>query len=162
MSAIPRPTFVTLLLTAACLGLLALTARLMFGPPPISARVQAPAMAAPEIPPVVSSAGSTANIMRRPVFMRDRKPLQFDDSLSGTSSTAGGPTRFTNLVLRGIVVAGAARRAGFSDGNGAPTVWVNEGDEFSGWRVVEVLPDQVRLSNGSNEELLRLYERNEN
>lgn len=157
----PRPTLVTLILAASCLLLIAISGRLALGAASTMARTQPAAMAIPQIPPAVAPAGATANILRRPVFHRDRKPVSTNDLPLASSGSSVAPSQFTDLVLQGIVLAGASRRAGFSTGRGTTTAWVDEGDEFNGWRVIEVLPDQVRLSDGSREEVLRLYERNE-
>jgi len=93
-------------------------------------------------------------IPARPVFFKERKPPEpyvqrtGEKKAAAAPRPAGAPPRFT---LSGIVEIGKETFALVKVPGGKGARRLKVGEEFDGWRVREISPDKLVMSNGSAE-----------
>lgn len=96
------------------------------------------------------------NIVQRPLFSRSRQSV----TLSQAAVLAAAPTAVAleqDITLKGIFMNGALAKAFVLSPQNQLGVWVQTGEEISGWRVLGVQPGYVLLEGQGEKRTVQLH-----
>jgi hypothetical protein len=98
----------------------------------------------PSLRSPLSNLSAYAEIVRRPLFSRDRRP----PSVAAPSIVARPPAAIRELRLTGIVIGPDTRTAILSDGKRKKEVRLSKGEAYKGWTLQELADDGVVFTHG--------------
>ena len=106
----------------------------------------------PEIPLSSPPDLMSEEAIRRPVFHRERSPIDdpgkapvaIADAPPDTDQAAGPPA----FELRGVVIVDGAARAGLLPPGTSELTWVTRGQDINGWTVESITANAVNLKSG--------------
>jgi len=110
----------------------------------------------PAIPAVVEAMALDAEAVRRPLFHRNRRPI--DEGAPAAANNTAAPGLDPGLTLRGVVINGANARAALQTSDAAPPTWAAVGDTIDRWTIEAIAPDRVRLRAGDEVSEIKLFE----
>lgn len=121
-------------------------------PAALSSAESSEPMEMPAIPPAAGPVLMSEEALRRPVFHRDRAPIDDPGAAPAAaaadqteSGPASGPPAFE---LRGVVIMDGIARAGLLPPGTSELTWVTKGQDINGWTVEAVTDSAVRLRSG--------------
>lgn len=102
------------------------------------------------------NAETYSHIAARSVFARSRQaqPVSADNSLPPAPVAATALDQ--SMVLRGVFMSGPSAKAFLTSTQNPAGNWVHLNGEFSGWRLVDVKPEQVLLEGQGEKLALKL------
>jgi len=104
------------------------------------------------------SAGTYENILQRPLFSRSRQllvvaaPPAVVDAPAPSARTILDPT----VALRGVFMSGGRAKAFLTSSENPVGVWVALNDQWSGWRLSAVKPNEIVLEADGERQTLKL------
>jgi hypothetical protein len=100
---------------------------------------------------------SYQEILSHPIFSRSRAPYVL--SAPPAPKPSPPPVVFTDpgLVLGGVMVNGATKKAYLFQKTDKSGAWVGEGDDFIGWRVQSITADAAKLQKETHVIEVHLY-----
>jgi len=104
------------------------------------------------------SAGTYENILQRPLFSRSRQllvvaaPPAVVDAPAPSARTILDPT----VALRGVFMSGGRAKAFLTSSENPVGVWVALNDQWSGWRLSAVKPNEIVLEADGERQTLNL------
>jgi hypothetical protein len=100
---------------------------------------------------------SYQEILAHPIFSRSRAP--YVPSAPPAPKPSPPPAVFIDpgLVLGGVMVNGAIKKAYLFQKTDKSGAWVGEGDDFVGWRVQSITADTAKLQKETHVIEVRLY-----
>jgi hypothetical protein len=100
---------------------------------------------------------SHQEILVRPIFSRSRAP--FVPPAPPAPKPAPPPAAFTDpgFVLGGVMVNGTIKKAYLLQKTDKSGAWVDEGDDFVGWRVQSITTDAAKLQKETHVIEVLLY-----
>jgi hypothetical protein len=100
---------------------------------------------------------SYQEILAHPIFSRSRAP--YVPSAPPAPKPSPPPAVFIDpgLVLGGVMVNGAVKKAYLFQKTDKSGVWVGEGDDFIGWRVQSITAEVAKLQKDTHVIEVRLY-----
>jgi hypothetical protein len=106
---------------------------------------------------LTTAAASYQEILASPIFSRSRAP--FVPPAPPAPKPSPPPAVFIDpgLVLGGVMVNGAIKKAYLFQKSDKSGAWVGEGDDFVGWRVQSITTDAAKLQRETNVIEVRLY-----
>jgi hypothetical protein len=104
-----------------------------------------------------TATASHQEILARPIFSRLRAP--YVPSAPPAPKPSPPPAVFIDpgLVLGGVVVNGAIKKAYLFQKTDKSGAWVGEGDDFVGWRVQSITADAAKLQKETHVIEVQLY-----
>lgn len=103
-------------------------------------------------------AGTDENILQRPLFSRSRQaavvaaPLPIGDAPVPPARTMLDPS----VALRGVFMNGERAKAFLTSSDNPVGVWIALNEQWSGWRLSEVKPNEVVLEADGERQTLQL------
>lgn len=106
---------------------------------------------------LTTATASYQEILASPVFSRSRAP--FVPSAPPVPKSSPPPAVFIDpgLVLGGVMVNGAVKKAYLFRKTDKSGAWVGEGDDFVGWRIQSITADAAKLQKETHVIEVRLY-----
>jgi hypothetical protein len=104
-----------------------------------------------------TATASYQEILSHPIFSRSRTPYVL--SAPPAPKPSAPPLVFIDpgLVLGGVMVNGAVKKAYLFQKTDKSGAWVGEGDDFVGWRVQSITADAAKLQKETHVIEVRLY-----
>jgi hypothetical protein len=133
------------------------------------AAVMSVAMSAISLPEWFGAASSVARgvaaraparfetIVQRPLFSRSRQGMT---TLAAVPVPAAPPPPSTldhDITLKGVFISGPLAKAFLLSSQNPLGMWVQSGEEISGWKVMAVQPDQVVLLGQGESRIVQLH-----
>ena len=103
-------------------------------------------------------AGTYENILQRPLFSRSRQLMAVAAPPAAVDAHAL-PVRTmldTSVALRGVFMNGKRAKAFLTSSDNPVGVWIALNDQWSGWRLSEVKPNQIVLEADGERQTLQL------
>jgi hypothetical protein len=100
---------------------------------------------------------SYQEILAHPIFSRSRAPYVPPAPPAPKSSPPPAVFIDPGLVLGGVMVNGAIKKAYLFQKTDKSGAWVGEGDDFVGWRVQSITADAAKLQKETHVIEVRLY-----
>jgi len=103
-------------------------------------------------------AGNYENILQHPLFSRSRQPL----AAAAPPATGDAPTPPArtmldpSLALRGIFMNGERAKAFLTSSDNPVGIWIALNEQWSGWRLSDVKPNEIVLEAGGERQTLQL------
>jgi hypothetical protein len=96
------------------------------------------------------------NIVQRPLFSRSRQGMS---PVAGPVPAAPLPssTLDQDITLKGVFISGPLAKAFLLSSQNPLGIWVQTDEEFSGWKVLAVQPDQVVLQGQGEKRVVQLH-----
>lgn len=104
-----------------------------------------------------SRIGGYENILQRPLFSRNRQSLPATPAPVVTEAVA--PSRITldpSVALRGVFMNGGRTKAFLTSSDNPVGVWIAVNEQWSGWRLSEVKPNEIVLEAEGERQTLPL------
>ena len=104
-----------------------------------------------------TATASHQEILARPIFSRSRAPYM--PPAPPAPKSAPPPVAFTDpgFVLGGVMVNGTIKKAYLLQKTDKSGAWVDEGDDFVGWRVQSITTDAAKLQKETHVIEVLLY-----
>ena len=103
------------------------------------------------------SAAVYENILQRPLFSRNRQSLPTTPALAAPETVA--PSRVMldpSVALRGVFMNGDQAKAFLTSSDNPVGVWISANEQWSGWRIAEIRPNEVVLEAQGERQTLPL------
>lgn len=104
-----------------------------------------------------SRTGGYENILQRPLFSRNRQSLPTTSSPAATEVVAPIRTMLDpGVALRGVFMNGERAKAFLTSSDNPVGIWVALNEQWSGWRLSEVKPNEIVLEADGERQTLPL------
>ncbi|EGV31319.1 hypothetical protein ThidrDRAFT_2185 [Thiorhodococcus drewsii AZ1] len=97
-----------------------------------------------------------ANVLERPLFRPDRRPLPPEEDVPDEPSTPDNAVELDTVDLTAVLISPALVSAWIRDPAQPKLVRLRIGDEYSGWSVQQIQEDRVLMERQGEEHALRL------
>lgn len=104
-----------------------------------------------------SRTGGYENILQRPLFSRNRRGLPTTPAAVVTEAVA--PSRIMldpSVALRGVFMNGERAKAFLTSSDNPVGVWIAVNEQWSGWRLSEVRPNEIVLEADGEQQTIPL------
>jgi len=104
-------------------------------------------------------AGTYENILQRPLFSRSRQLL----AVAAPPAMVDAPAPLVrtmldpSVALRGVFISGERAKAFLTSSDNPVGVWIGLNEQWSGWRLSEVKPNEIVLEAEGERQTLQLY-----
>lgn len=104
------------------------------------------------------SAGTYENILQRPLFSRSRQLLAVaaPPAVVDSPTTSAKAMLDPSVALRGVFMNGERAKAFLTSSDNPVGVWIALNEQWSGWRLSEVRPNQIVLEADGERQTLQL------
>jgi hypothetical protein len=97
------------------------------------------------------------NIVQRPLFSRSRQGVSPVAVPVPAAAPLPSPTLDQDITLKGVFISGPMAKAFLLSPQSPLGTWVQTDEEFSGWKVLAVQPDQVVLQGQGEKRVVQLH-----
>jgi hypothetical protein len=102
------------------------------------------------------SGGTYENILQRPLFSRSRQLLTAAAPAAVVLSTSTRAMLDPSVALRGVFMNGERAKAFLTSSDNPVGVWIALNEQWSGWRLSEIKPNQIVLEADGERQTLQL------
>jgi hypothetical protein len=100
--------------------------------------------------------GTYENILQRPLFSRSRQLLAVAAPPAVVPSTSTRAMLDRSVALRGVFMNGERAKAFLTSSDNPVGVWIALNEQWSGWRLSEIKPNQIVLEADGERQTLQL------
>ena len=103
------------------------------------------------------TSASFENIVQRPLFSRSRQGMTTLAAVPVPAAPPPASTLDQDIMLKGVFISGPLAKAFLLSSQNQLGIWVQTGEEVSGWKVMAVQPDQVVLLGQGERRIVHLH-----